>query len=133
MQVQEDKPYDEINITPMLDLSYVLLVIFIIMCTASSHDFKVHLATASASQSKEPPKTKAIVISNEGQIYLDGSHVTLSELETRLRTLKARNHDLPVAVGGDSRSNFQLVMDVIEVLKRVGITQIGMTTKPRGS
>jgi len=36
MQVQsEDKPYDDINITPMLDLAYVLLVIFILMCTAS--------------------------------------------------------------------------------------------------
>ena len=36
MQIQDDKPYDDINITPMLDLAYVLLVIFILMCTAAA-------------------------------------------------------------------------------------------------
>ena len=48
MQVQsEDKPYDDINITPMLDLAYVLLVIFILMCTASVAGTKVNLPKAS--------------------------------------------------------------------------------------
>lgn len=47
MQVQsEDKPYDDINITPMLDLAYVLLVIFIIMTTASVQGLKVNLPKA---------------------------------------------------------------------------------------
>ena len=48
MQVQsEDKPYDDINITPMLDLAYVLLVIFILMTTASVQGVKVNLPKAS--------------------------------------------------------------------------------------
>jgi len=42
----EDKPYDDINITPMLDLAYVLLVIFILMCTASVQGVKVNLPKA---------------------------------------------------------------------------------------
>ena len=56
----DDKPYDDINITPMLDLSYVLLVIFILMCTASVQGMKVNLPKASnAPQSLSKPKTKA--------------------------------------------------------------------------
>ncbi len=52
MQVQSDsKPYDDINITPMLDLAYVLLVIFIIMTTATVQGLKVNLPKASAAPS----------------------------------------------------------------------------------
>ena len=51
MQVQDDKPYDDINITPMLDLAYVLLVIFILMCTASVQGLKVNLPRGSSGRS----------------------------------------------------------------------------------
>ena len=56
MQIQDDKPYDDINITPMLDLAYVLLVIFILMTTASVQGLKVNLPKAS--QFPQPGETK---------------------------------------------------------------------------
>ena len=60
MQVQsEDKPYDDINITPMLDLAYVLLVIFILMTTATVAGTKVNLPKASDTPALAKPKTKA--------------------------------------------------------------------------
>ena len=56
MQVQEDnQPYDEINVTPMLDLAYVLLVIFIIMTTASVQGVKVDLPKTQATASLANP------------------------------------------------------------------------------
>ena len=65
MQVQdEDKPYDDINITPMLDLAYVLLIIFIILTTASVQGIKVELPKASASVSLAKPQTKAITVNS---------------------------------------------------------------------
>ena len=68
MQVQsENKAYDDINVTPMLDLAYVLLVIFIIMTTASVQGIKVNLPKASDTPSLAKPKTKAITITNEGR------------------------------------------------------------------
>ena len=72
MKVEADaKAYDDINITPMLDLAYVLLVIFIIMTTASVQGIKVDLPKASDTPSLAKPKTKAITISNDGKIFLD--------------------------------------------------------------
>ena len=57
MQIQsEDKPYDDINITPMLDLAYVLLVIFIIMTTASVQGTKVNLPKASSAWRRNDAK-----------------------------------------------------------------------------
>jgi len=132
MQVQaESKPYDDINITPMLDLAYVLLVIFILMCTASVQGVKVNLPKASQSPSLAKPKTKAITVNNEGKIFLDTVPVTLQELEQRLAQAKAAVPDLPVVIKGDSLTQYQGVMDVLDVLGRLDITQVGLATKPR--
>jgi biopolymer transport protein ExbD len=132
MQVQsEDKPYDDINITPMLDLAYVLLVIFILMCTASVAGTKVNLPKASNAQtSLAKPKTKAVTVNNEGKIFLDTVPVTLPELEQRLNQQKALTPDFPLVIRGDSLTQYQAVMDVIDVAGRLGITQVGLATKP---
>jgi biopolymer transport protein ExbD len=133
MQVQADsKPYDDINITPMLDLAYVLLVIFILMTTATVQGLKVNLPRASTSPSLAKPQTKAITINNEGKIFLDTIPVTLPELEQRLNAQRALTPDFPVVVRGDSSTQYQVVMDVLDVIGRIGISQIGLATKPEG-
>lgn len=132
MQVQgDDKPYDDINITPMLDLAYVLLVIFILMCTASVQGVKVNLPKASAAPSLAKPKTKAVSVNNEGKIFLDTVPVTLPELEQRLQQLKASAGEFPVVIKGDSQTQYQGIMDVLDVLGRLGLTQVGLATKTR--
>lgn len=133
MQLQEDKPYDDINITPMLDLAYVLLVIFILMATASVEGVKVNLPKASKAPSLAKPKTKAISVNNEGRIFLDTVPVSLQELEQRLAQAKAQNPELPVVIKGDSLAQYQGVMDVLDVLGRLDITQVGLATKARGT
>jgi biopolymer transport protein ExbD len=133
MQVQgEEKPYDEINITPMLDLAYVLLVIFILMTTATVQGLKVNLPRASNTPSLAKPQTKAITINNEGKVFLDTVPVTIPELEQRLSAQKAQTPEFPVVVRGDSLTQYQAVMDVLDVVGRIGITQIGLATKPQG-
>ena len=124
----EDKPYDDINITPMLDLAYVLLVIFIIMTTAAVQGIKVNLPKASASVSMAKPQTKAITISDTGQIYLDAFPVTIGELEQRLREQKALTPDFPVIVKGDSNVQYQKVIDILDLLRRLDLTQVGLVT-----
>ncbi len=129
MQVQDEKPYDDINITPMLDLAYVLLVIFILMCTASVQGLKVNLPKASAAPSLAEPKTKSITIKDDGTISLDTVPVTLAELESGLQQAKAANPELPVVVKGSAVTQYQSIMDVLDVIGRVGITQVGLATK----
>lgn len=125
---EEDKPYDDINITPMLDLAYVLLVIFIIMTTAAVQGVKVNLPKASASVSLAKPQTKAITVSESGQIFLDAYPVTMGELEQRLRTLKAAAPDFPIIVKGDSNVPYQKVVDILDLLRRLDLSQVGLVT-----
>jgi biopolymer transport protein ExbD len=121
--------YDDINITPMLDLAYVLMIIFIIMTTATVQGIKVNLPKASAAPSLAKPQTKAITITGDGTIYLDTFPVTLAELENLLRQYKAANPNLPVIVKGDAAVQYQKVVDVLDLLGRLDITQLGLVTQ----
>jgi biopolymer transport protein ExbD len=121
--------YDEINITPMLDLAYVLLIIFIILTTATVQGIKVNLPKASAQPSLAENKTKAITITSDGTIYLDTFPVSMTELENMLRQYKAANPSLPVIIKADSTIQYQRVVDVLDLLGRLDITQLGLVTQ----
>ena len=132
MQVQEDKPYDDINITPMLDLAYVLLVIFILMCTASVQGAKVNLPSESKSPSLAKPKTQAISISDDGKLTLNQIPVgSIDELSQKLQALRATIPDYPVVIKGDSKTSYQSISDVLDVVGKLGITQVGLATRPQ--
>ena len=132
MASADDKSYDDINVTPMVDLYLVLLLIFIIMTTAGVQGVKVNLPSASKASSPklDAPKTQAITIDNQGNIKLNTFSVTLADLETKLAAIKAATPEVPVVVRGDRQSQYQGIMDVLDVLGRVGITQIGLATQP---
>jgi biopolymer transport protein ExbD len=129
MQVNEDKPYDDINITPMLDLAYVLVVIFIIMTTASVQGVKVDLPHGSSTVSLAVPKTKVISISNSGQIFIDAIPVSLAELGAKLRDAKAVTPDLPIVLKGDRGVQYEKIMNVLDLCGQVGITNIGLAAQ----
>ncbi|MCI4644720.1 MAG: biopolymer transporter ExbD [Hyphomonadaceae bacterium] len=129
---QKRKPYDEINITPMVDLTFVLLVIFILMTTASVQGIKVNLPKASSAASLAKPTTRAITVDSRGQIYLDTFPVTIEQLERELRTYKATNPEFPVVIKGDQVTQYGRIMEALDACARVGLTQIGLVSeRPR--
>ncbi|MFZ2450922.1 MAG: biopolymer transporter ExbD [Methylovulum miyakonense] len=130
MKVQEEnEAYDEINVTPMLDLAYVLLVVFILMCTASVQGITVDLPKASDSPSLAKPQTKAITITADGTIFLDTYPVTMEQLESMLQQFKAVNPALPVVIKGDASVQYVKIVDVLAMLGKLDITQIGLVTQ----
>jgi biopolymer transport protein ExbD len=125
----ENQPYDEINITPMLDLAYVLLVTFIILTTAAVQGIKVNAPETSIAQSLAKPKTKAVTITRDGAVYLDAYPVTMDQLKQTLASYKSANPALPVVLKGDAEAQYDKVMEVLEILKALDITEIGLVTK----
>ncbi len=113
----------------MLDLAYVLLILFIILTTCTGEASKVNLPQASARPSLAENKTKAITITAVGTIYLDTFPVSMSELENLLRQFKAAKPDLPVIIKADSTIQYQRVVDVLDLLGRLEITQLGLVTQ----
>jgi len=122
------KAYDDINITPMLDLAYVLLVIFILMATASVQGIKVDLPKASSAQSLVQPKTIAITVNNQGQIFMDAFPVTIQDLETRLRNAKASNPDVPIVLKGDATAQYGKIAEVLDLCRQLDLNKVGLVT-----
>ena len=129
MQTDSDKSYDDINVTPMVDLYLVLLLIFIIMTTAGVQGIKVDLPKGSKAPEISGPKGRAVTVNNEGKIFLDTVPVTLQELEQRLNEHKASHPEFPIVVRGDRGTQYQGIMDVLDVVGRVGIEKIGLATQ----
>jgi biopolymer transport protein ExbD len=121
----------DINVTPMVDLYLVLLLIFIIMTTAGIQGVKVNLPKGSSAPSMGGPKTQAITVNNEGAVFLNTLPITLPELEQKLQEAKSANPDTPVVVRGDSATQYQGVMDVLDVIGRVGMDKVGLATQKR--
>ena len=133
MQVQDDKPYDEINITPMLDLAYVLLVIFILMCTTTVQGLKASLPRGSNAPAKKQKENKiqSIQVDAQNKIWLNRVAVTLPQLEAALKQAKIENPKVQVLVKGESVSRYASVVEVLNVIGKLEIAQVGLTTITR--
>ncbi|WAC72451.1 biopolymer transporter ExbD [Roseateles sp. SL47] len=117
-----------INITPFVDVLLVVLVIFILTSNASIPGIKVDLPKASSSVALEKPKTKAITVDGNGNVFLDAYPVTMAELEERLRTEKALTPDFPVIVRGEATVQYARVVEVLDLLRRIELNQVGLVT-----
>lgn len=126
---EDNQPYDDINVTPMLDLAYVLLVVFIILTTASVQGIKVESPQTTAAENLARPQTRAITITRDGDVFLDAYPVDMAQLETRLAQMKALNPALPVVLKGDAAAHYEKVSAVLEICKRLDITEVGLVTK----
>jgi len=133
--MSRSNPYDdiemhaELNVVPLLDLAWNLLIVFIMVVTATVQGINVNLPKASAATSTIKPATKAITITADGTIYLDSFPVTMADLEARLRQLKAVNPNLPVVIKGDEKISYKSVIEVLDLLQRLEITQLGLVTQ----
>jgi biopolymer transport protein ExbD len=129
VQIQEENaPYDDINVTPMLDLAYVLLVIFIIMTTASVQGVKVDLPKTKTINNLAKKGIKAVTISQAGDVFLDTYPVTSEQLAQRLAELKSANPAQAIVIKGDAHTQYAKVMEVLEQCKHADITDIGLAT-----
>ncbi len=125
----EHEIYDEINVVPMLDLAWNLLLVFMIVVTASVQGISVNLPKASAAAGKVKATTKAITITSEGTIYLDSVPVTMGELESKLRQYKAADPNFPVVVRGDEKIAYKNIIDVLDLLQKLDINQLALVTQ----
>ena len=133
MQVQDEtKPYDSINVTPMLDLAYVLLVVFILMTTASVQGLTVSMPKPSNTPSTEKHELKVVQVAPGGQLMVNGVPVTLAQLEQELVQAKQRDPKMSVAIKGDARAQYAQVVAVIDLCNKLEVA-MGLVTSRIGT
>ena len=120
----------ELNITPLLDLVFVLLVIFIITTPQLVNNLELSLPSGKPPpKNPHPPKIHRIVLDAQGVIALDDAVVTVPQLKTQLAALKADDPGLSVVVKGDDLVEYQHMVAVLDTLQRLDITKVGMATQ----
>jgi len=133
MQVQDEaKPYDTINVTPMLDLAYVLLVVFILMTTASVQGLSVSSPKPSNKPVTEKHELLVVQVSPDGALYLNGAVKNEGELEAEINAAKARDPKLSVAIKGDARAQYARVVSVIDLCNKLQVS-MGLVTARIGT
>lgn len=120
----------ELNITPLLDLVFVLLVIFIITTPQMMNNLEMTLPSGKPPPpAKEKPKINQIAVEASGQITLNEQKVTVPELKAGLQSLKASDPDLKVVVKGSDEADYQNMIYVLDVLRQLDITKVGLATE----
>lgn len=121
----------ELNITPLLDLAWVLLVVFILTATAAVQGIEVQLPKSTPNEKTVESTVQTITVRQTGEIYLDEQKIELTELEGLLRDLKeAKGGKLPVVLRGDEGVEYKYVIAVLDVMQRIPIEDVGLATKP---
>jgi biopolymer transport protein ExbD len=128
----DNKPYDSINVTPMLDLAYVLLVVFILLTTASVQGLSITLPKPSKEPSTERHELLIVQVMPGGGLMLNGAPVTLAQLETGIAAARARDSKASVAIRGDARAQYANVIAVIDLCNRLGVS-MGLVTSRIGT
>jgi biopolymer transport protein ExbD len=120
----------ELNITPLLDLVFVLLVIFIITTPQMMNNLEMTLPSDKPPPpNHDKPKINNIVINAQGQTFLNDALVTIPELRDELRQMKSDNPDLSVVVKGADEVDYQSMVNVLDVLQQLNITKVGLATE----
>jgi biopolymer transport protein ExbD len=128
----ETKPYDTINVTPMLDLAYVLLVVFILMTTASVQGLSISMPKPSKQPPKERHELLIVQVAAGGGLLLNGASLSLPEIEAQLGEAKARDPKMSVAIKGDGTAAYEQVVQVIDLCNRLAI-DMGLVTSRIGT
>ena len=119
----------ELNITPLLDLVFVLLVIFIITTPQLVNNLEINLPSGKPPPADHKPKPPTrIDVSAAGQITLDNEVVTVPQLKAKLAQLKTDNPELGVVVKGSEDVDYQVMVNVMDTLRQLDIVKMGLAT-----
>ena len=120
----------ELNITPLLDLAFVLLVIFIITTTPIVNDLDLALPTASKRQKDPPRKANYITVEANGTLHLNKKEMEMPELHQTLVGLRVDDPDLSVIVRGDAKTKYRQIRAVLDVCQQANVVKVDLATEP---
>ncbi len=124
---------NELNITPLLDLVFVLLVIFIITTPQMFNSLEMSLPSSQKPPPPDPnkpkPKINRIIVDDKGQVFLNNEYVPDASLMVKFKGLLADDPDPKVVVKGSDDVEYQGMIKVLDALQQLNITKVGLATQ----
>ena len=119
----------ELNITPLLDLAFVLLVIFIITTIPPIENKDLVLPTASKHQKDPPHKARYISVPADGNLFIDREEVKVPDLLGKLISMRTDDPDLNVIVRGDGKTKYRQIRTVLDICQQANLVKIDLATE----
>lgn len=131
LKTQQDE-LPALNLTPMIDVVFLLIVFF--MCASkfsdAQRDIDLRLPeVAKADAANEAPKSRQVAVYAGGRVSLDREDVTLEELTTKLAAAKAEHPGTSVVILGDAGCEFQHVAEALAACKEAGVSQLSVSVR----
>lgn len=127
----DDEIISAINVTPLVDVTLVLLIIMMVTATAIvSKTIPVELPNAATAEQDTQPTTLSVSVDQQGGVYLDTQRVTLAELEQRARAARGRDENARAIIAADGRVPHGQVVSVIDTLRRANVLRFAINVRP---
>ncbi|MBC6907181.1 biopolymer transporter ExbD [Saccharophagus sp. K07] len=130
---RQSKQHDEINLTPLIDVVFLLLIFFMVSTTFTKEThLKVDLPEAEGQQAPQQVEQIEIMISANGDYAVNGENLVNSQMQTLLTAIEQKgqgNKDLPFIITADANVPYEKVVQVMDAAGRLGYTKLSMTTK----
>jgi biopolymer transport protein ExbD len=121
----------EINVTPLLDLAFVLLIIFIITTPLMDQTSNLVLPSSKASSNAvSPALQQSVTLDKDDQITLNTQPVSLDQLASLLSAKFSSQPGIAVVVRSHRDLPVQKLVDVLDAIRRAGVTKVGVVTNP---
>lgn len=118
----------QINVTNLVDVALVILIVFMLIAPLIEHSFRVELPKAEEKKISEPDQVKIEVARNQA-LFLGGVRVTPKELGEKLKSYAKAYPAISVNLQGDAAITYQELVDVLDIIRKAGITRVGLATE----
>ena len=121
----------ELNVTPLLDLAFVLLIIFMITTPLLENSMDLVVPTSATAKAEiNPAQVQTVSVDRNDVLKLNEQVMTADDLESRLRELRRETPGLAVVVRPHKELPVQNFVRVMDLLHKAGITKVGVMTRP---
>ncbi len=118
-----------IDMTPILDMTFLLLIAFIITFPALQSGINVVLPTAKGDPLQNMTDPLSITVRADGHLFLGKQEVTDEQLEAEVRQVVAKNKDAVAHIRGDESQSYGRIIDVLKILRRANLTKFSLVTE----
>ena len=120
--------FDQINVTPLLDLTFLLLIAF--MITMPLMEYGTRIDPPAMNSDQLPTKDfKSVTLTQAGTILLDRDAVTRDELVEKLRVLKATNSKTALLLRADGKRSYKEVIELMALIRSSGFADVTLVTQ----
>jgi biopolymer transport protein ExbD len=129
------RKHARIEIIPLIDIIFFLLATFVMVSLSmvQNKGIPVNLPVAASGTPQDRKEFTTITVTEKGEVFYDKQPIALEDLDGALKSLLAGNPEPKVFINGDAKAEFGKAIEVLDHVRKMGITKIAIETKPQGA